>query len=369
MKIRGVTYDVGTPTINGGLTRETLPLDLVEQEMQVIARELHCTAVRVTGQDIGRLKLAAGAASRQGLDVWLSPTLHDANEQETFDQIIEAACVCEELRKLGRQVVLVLGCELSVFMSGLIPGDSGLERLAVLSDPSRWTEELFAQGSPLERLNNFLARTATEARRHFAGPLTYSSGLWEDIDWEVFDIVGVDAYRDASNASGFRDVVRGYQVYGKPTVVTEFGCCTYVGAEDQGSMGWMVVDRQSTPWCLSKPLVRDEGVQARYLTEMLALFEEEGVDGVFVFTFVSPSYPSNIDSRYDLDTASYSLVRTWTTGNETARSQLQWEPKEAFHAVARHYGSFSVNATSMKGPSGQPPAASPALGDTAPDHN
>ncbi len=226
MKIRGVTYDVGTTTINGGLTRETLPLDLVEQEMQVIAKELHCTAVRITGQDISRLKLAAGAASRQGLDVWLSPTLHDANERETFDQIIKAACVAEELHKLCRQVVLVLGCELSVFMSGLIPGNSGLERLATLSDPSRWTEDFFAQRSPLERLNTFLARTAMEARRHFAGPLTYASGLWEDIDWDIFDIVGVDAYRDASNASGFCDVVRNYLVYGKPTVVTEFGCCT-----------------------------------------------------------------------------------------------------------------------------------------------
>jgi hypothetical protein len=102
-------------------------------------------------------------------------------------------------------------------------------------------------------------------------------------------------------------------------------------------MGWMVVDRDSTPWRLSEPLIRDEGVQARYLTEMLALFEEEGVEGAFVFTFVSPSYPSNADPRYDLDTASYSLVRTWPAGRNTTRSPLPWEPKEAFHAVARCY--------------------------------
>lgn len=95
-----------------------------------------------------RLKLAARVASRQGLNVWLSPTLHDADEQATFDQMIEAACVAEEIRKLGTQVVLVLGCELSVFMAGLIPGNSGFERLATLSDPSRWTEDFFAHGSP-----------------------------------------------------------------------------------------------------------------------------------------------------------------------------------------------------------------------------
>ncbi len=109
-------------------------------------------------------------------------------------------------------------------------------------------------------------------------------------------------------------------------------------------MGWMVVNRESTPWCLSKPLVRDEGVQACYLTELLALFEAEGIEGVFVFTFVSPSYPSSIDPRHDLDTASYSLVRTLPTGHETTRSQLLWEPKEAFHAVARYYGSKVADA-------------------------
>jgi hypothetical protein len=341
LRIKGVTYDVGTPVINGGLTRETLPLNLVEQEMQVIAKELHGNAVRITGQDIERLKLAARVASRHGLDVWLSPTLHDVDERETFDHIIEASCVAEEVRELGTQVVLVLGCELSIFMSGIIPGNSGMERLAVLSDPSRWTADLFAHGSPVERLNNFLARTAQEARRHFSGPLTYASGLWEDIDWDVFDIVGIDAYRDANNASSFRNIVHNYQVYGKPVVVTEFGCCTYAGAEDQGGMGWMVVDRTSTPWRLSKPLIRDEGVQARYLTEMLALFEEEGVEGAFVFTFVTPSYPSSHDPRYDLDTASYSLVRTWPAGHDTALSQLPWEPKEAFYAVARHYGNYA----------------------------
>jgi hypothetical protein len=341
IKTRGVTYDVGIPTINGGFTRETLPLNLVEQEMQVIARELNCNAVRIIGQDMERLEMAARVASSQGLDVWLSPMLHDADERATFDQVMEAACVAEEIRKLGTQVVLVIGCELSVFMSGIIPGNSGLERLATLSDPSRWTEEFFAHGSPVERLNTFLARTATEARRHFADPLTYASGLWEDIDWDIFDIVGVDAYRDASNASRFPDVVRNYQTHGKPVVVTEFGCCTYVGAEDQGSMGWMVVNRDSKPWCLSKPLIRDEGVQARYLTEMLSLFEAEGVDGCFVFTFVSPSYPSSLDPRFDLDIASYSLVRTWPAGHGTTRSQLTWEPKEAFHAVARFYGKYA----------------------------
>lgn len=224
LQIKGVTYDVGMPVIKGGVTRETLPADTVEREMRVISRELHCNAVRITGKDIGRLNMAAQLAAEQGLDVWLSPMFHDADEQETFDGVIRAACVCEELRKRHDvRVVLVIGCELSIFMAGLIPGNDALERLAVLSDPSRWTEELFAQGSPIERLNSFLGRTAAEAKKHFIGPITYAAGLWEDIDWSPFDYVGIDAYRDAGNSGHFRNIIRKYKEHGKPVVVTEFG--------------------------------------------------------------------------------------------------------------------------------------------------
>lgn len=137
MNVMGVTYDVGMPVIEGGITRETLTADIVDREMQVIATELHCTAVRITGQDIARLKMAADIAARHGLDIWLSPSLHDADEQSALNKIIDAANVCEELQKHGVQVILVIGCELSIFMAGFIPGCNTLERLTMLSDPSR----------------------------------------------------------------------------------------------------------------------------------------------------------------------------------------------------------------------------------------
>jgi len=95
------------PVIKGGLTRETLTSDVVTREMRIISSELHCTAVRISGEDIERLKMAANIAARQGLDVLLAPSLHDANEEETFKQIIEIACVCEEISKHNVQVVLV----------------------------------------------------------------------------------------------------------------------------------------------------------------------------------------------------------------------------------------------------------------------
>ncbi|WP_083402435.1 hypothetical protein [Bacillus sp. MUM 116] len=340
LKVKGVTYDVGMPVIKGELTRESLPLDIVKREMLIIANELHCTAVRITGQDLGRLKMAANVAAEQGLDVWFSPLLYDANEKETFDQIIKSAMICEEIRKQDNKVVLVIGCEFSIFMTGLIPGDNPLKRLEFLTDPSQWTEEFFTHPSPIERLNKFLTSTVREVRKQFSGPLTYAAGLWEEIDWNIFDFVGIDAYRDASNANNFRELIRGYKVYGKPIFITEFGCCTYKGASDQGSMGWLVIDRKSKPWQLNKPLIRDEEEQAKFIIEMLKLFTDEGVDGVFVFTFVTPSYPSNIVPLYDLDIASYSIVRTWN-GNETSQAPLNWEPKESFQVISQYFGRLS----------------------------
>ena len=53
-------------------------------------------------------------------------------------------------------------------------------------------------------LNAFLADAVAAVRPAFGGPLTYSSGMWEDVDWGPFDMVGVDLYRDASNEATYR---------------------------------------------------------------------------------------------------------------------------------------------------------------------
>lgn len=54
-------------------------------------------------------------------------------------------------------------------------------------------------------------------------------------------------YRDSSNAAGYRDLLRSYAGFGKPVVVSEFGCCTYEGAADAGGAGFMIFDRDTQP--------------------------------------------------------------------------------------------------------------------------
>jgi hypothetical protein len=146
---------------------------------------------------------------------------------------------------------------------------------------------------------------------------------------------------------------------GRPVAITEFGCCTYRGAADAGGRGFAILDisaqdKQSTPPRLNGPYIRDEAEQARELTELLSIFDTAGVDATFVMTFAAPLNPVSDDPLYDLDMASYSLVKSfggrlgplgsahpeapWDRSRlGTTYPGMPWEPKESFRAVADFY--------------------------------
>lgn len=66
MRGRGINYDTGFLP-GGQLSRETFDPETVRAEMRVIADELHCTAVRITGGHPERLSVAARHAAEAGL--------------------------------------------------------------------------------------------------------------------------------------------------------------------------------------------------------------------------------------------------------------------------------------------------------------
>lgn len=338
---KGIHYDIGTYTRGQAAvsSRDVFDPAVVRREMAVIRQELHCTAVRISGQDLGRLAAAAEFALEQGLEVWLSPSYVDANEAMMLAYLSDCAKAAEALRQKSPHVIFVAGCELSVFMEGLVTGETATERMQTILKPWRLLASTLRRGSFHKRLNGFLARAADAIREHFRGRLTYASGTWENVDWRLFDYVGVDCYRDSFNKRTYREKLRTYFRPIKPVVVLEFGCCTYRGAEDKGGYGWAVVDRSATPNRLKAGIECDESVQVRYMEELLTIFEEEGVDGAFWFTFAMPLYPGSDDPASDLDTASYGLVRPVSDPNRSGAAYpgLPWEPKASFHALARLY--------------------------------
>ena len=72
MRGKGINYDTGFSP-GGRNSREDFDAGIVRREMHGIARELHCTAVRVSGGDPGRLSIAGELAAAEGLEVWFAP--------------------------------------------------------------------------------------------------------------------------------------------------------------------------------------------------------------------------------------------------------------------------------------------------------
>jgi hypothetical protein len=334
MRWKGINYDTGFVAVGDRLSRESFDPLQVRREMEVIARDLRCNAVRISGRDPARIALAAEYALAEGLTVWFAPFPTDMTAEELIPYFTACAQAAEALRQPPYHVVFVLGCEMSLFNSGFVPGATMQERMQAMMNSAPQAGQSLPPGEPERGFNAFLARAVAAVRGQFAGPVTYASGTWEQVDWSLFDIVGVDSYRDAANRGVYRDRLRAYLAHARPVVVTEFGCCTYKGAQDRGGLGWAIVDRAARPPRLTEDVIRDEQTQVDELREALDIFEEEQVDGAFWFTFASYSYPWNADPRHDLDSAAYGLVKMLEGATGEQYPGMPWEPKQAFFTLA-----------------------------------
>jgi hypothetical protein len=330
MKI-GIHYDTGFFP-GGRSSRPVFQPEQVTFDMNTIARDLRCAAVRITGGDPERLTVAAEAAAAAGLDVWFSPMPCELDAGEMLAVFVDCAGRAETLRRQSSSnVVLVLGCEVSVFGRGFLPGTDSYARIGHLSAP---TPELFAQYPAIvAQLNAFLSRAAGVSRARFAGPITYASGPWEQIDWTPFTIVGVDAYRDRGNAATFNQHLDELFVHDKPVAVTEFGCCTYRGAAERGGNGWAIVKGHGENQRLDGDYVRDETEQVAYLRELLEIYQRHGIDTAFWFTFASWNRPHRQNPREDLDIASFGVVKL--TEQQSPAAIPPWSPKAVFYEFAK----------------------------------
>ncbi|MGW3046299.1 hypothetical protein ACWC9T_41485 [Kitasatospora sp. NPDC001159] len=310
MRARGINYDTGFLP-GDALSRKTFLPETVRHDMAVIADELHCDAVRISGRDPERLSIAANAAADAGLEIWFAPFPVDLPPEQVLLLFADCAQRAEAVRRIGAEVVFVTGCEISTFCSGFLPGATYTDRLhAMATADMEWWASI---GPVPERLNAFLAKAAATVRGHFGGRVTYASGPWESVDWHPFDLIGVDAYRDVHNADTFRSDLREHFHHGKPVAITEFGTCAYQGAGELGGMAWQ------PPY----GAIPDEDEQVRYLAELTDIFEAEGVDTALWFSF------ANYDKPGPRDIASYGVVRML--------DDTRWEPKKVFHTMATRY--------------------------------
>jgi len=324
---RGVVYEVGA----GEAPATAFDTTRMRRDMRAIRHQLHANSVKVTGHGVERLAATATEAAERGLHVWLEPTLGDVPPAQILDHLAETGRCAERLRRQGAGVHLSVGCEFVLFVPGIVPGDTVLERIENLLSGNFDPERLAV------RLRRFTARAAEVGRSVFGGPLTYAAADDEDVDWDLFDIVGLDYYGYHQSRADYVRDLRRHQRPGKPLAIMEFGSCTFDGAPEQGGMGWNVVDYTKQPPEIKGNLVRSERTQASYLTTVLDAFESMGLYSALAFTFISPDAEHRAEPRYDLDMASYALVKPIKERPGDPTSDWHWEPKQAFHALARAY--------------------------------
>jgi hypothetical protein len=307
---KGINYDVGILPGDDN-SRKTFDAATVARDMRLIAGDLHCAAVRISGLDPVRLTVAAEQAAAVGLQVWFTPFPVDLTQEEMLAVFADAAERAESVRRSGADIVLVTGCEITAFGKGFIEGDGYRDRLNAMTagDMAWWTTLM----QVMPRFNGYLAEVAETVRPRFGGRLSYASGPWEPVDWTPFDVAGVDAYRASYNAHDFVDELRAHFKQGKPVAVTEFGTCPYQGAGERGGSAWVVPDGA----------VRDEGEQVRYFTELMDIFEQEGVETALWFTFAA------YNRTGDAGLGSYGVV--------SMLDETRWEPREVFHTMAARY--------------------------------
>jgi hypothetical protein len=153
--------------------------------MRTIRDELHCTSVNVYGSDLERLSEAARIALDVGLGVSIQPRAIDADQETTRELVAQAATMAEGLGA-GLDVVLNIGCELTMFTRGFIPGRSFRTRMRTIILVWPLMSRINA------RLSRYLLSLAETAREGFSGRLTYGAGAWERVDWSPFDLAGVN---------------------------------------------------------------------------------------------------------------------------------------------------------------------------------
>jgi hypothetical protein len=201
-------------------------------------------------------------------------------------------------------------------------------------------------------LRAFLADAAASVRGVYGGPVSYCASPFERVDWDHFDVVGVNHYRQIQDLTTERYLAKigQLQATGKPVAITEFGFAACQDADNPVFLSTLNATNLSLLGSqmpvlkrFVRPRVRtvhprDEPAQARLLTDQLRMLDQAGVDGVFVMSFSFPLAPYSEDPRHDLDATALSIVRTLPRGQHGAtHPRIGWEPKEAFGAIARYY--------------------------------
>ena len=332
MKYKGITYDIGTEYTLNILTRENLNEDMVKSDMDAIKNKLNCNSIRIYGKESKLLLFASEIALQDGLNVWISPRLIDGNIENTLTYLKNIATEFEllKLKYPTQELILIIGGELTIDMNSFVQGNTIQERVANLVKPLFFIKNAFGIKPKYQKsFNKFLKDAVSLVKKEFSGKVTYASAMWEKVDWADFDFTSMNLYKASFNKSFFNQTLKKLLSVGKPVIITEFGCCSYNGAENKGPTGYSVLDSTKTPPLFKEVCIRNEKVQADYIVDLLQTFNKEQVAGSFIFDFYAQKLLYSDNPVNDYDMASFSITKSL--------GDNKWEPKESFYKIADYY--------------------------------
>lgn len=354
-KYRGVVYDVGLNFAKihdmglnapDGLGVPAPDPAQVDFEMETISKDLHANSVRIEGERIERLVMASRAAHKHGLTVFFNPWKTNADADELRPYYAEAAREAEKLRNEGMDIVFVAGCEYPFFQQGLIPGNTVVERIDALMNPLE--TYLTRTKKYWKDLNTILRSFVDVIRPEFHGPVTYAGTSMEEIDWTIFDLVGVDHYRGAESEEEYVEKFNSFKVHDRPVVCMETGCCAYVGGGEAGGGGFLIFEGVNPDGSgkFKDDVVptRSEKEQADYVETQITLLANNGAEGIFIFEFAAPFYTHGEGAK-DIDLVSFGLVKTYPDDDARSKEMPPWAPKESFHRVASLFAQMDQLST------------------------
>mgnify|MGYP001572747758 CR=1 FL=1 len=316
MKFKGINYNAGIDYNQCGEGSEINPKEFLSDLKWI--KKMNCNSIRLYGSHNQKLLKYTKLALQNGFIVWTSPRYIGTNKHETLSLLLDFSKQLEKTRR-NDNLFLIIGNEFTIDMQGLVAGNTQMQRA------------MNYKNAKSNALNIILSKFVPEIRKVFGGKITYASLITENIDYSLFDYIGLNYYWYFGNMLNYASRLKNLsKKYEKKIIITEFGTCCYKFASFLDGAAYYPIQQlklHEKP-ILKWMIIRDEKEQIKYLKRCFKNFEEVNVEGAFIFDYAE-KWKTFIPHKRCMDLASFGIMKNHENGKII--------PKLAFNYVREHY--------------------------------
>ena len=301
MKFKGITYNAGIDYNQRGDGKNMDTQEFL-YDLKYI-KKMNCNSIRLYGSHNKKLLTYTKLALQNGFIVWASPRYIGKSKDETIKLLLDFSDKLEKLRS-GNNIFLIIGNEFAIDMDGLVPGDTQMQRARNYKKTSS------------EVLNNIFSEFVPKIRNVFGGKMTYAALITEDIDYSLFDYIGLNYYWHWKNMFNYSSRLKNLsKKYHKKIIITEFGTCCYKFASCLNGAAYYPIQelRLHEKPILKWLVMRNEMEQIRCIKRCFKAFKKANVEGAFIFDYAE-KWKIYVPETGDMDLASFGVMRCYPDG-------------------------------------------------------